>query len=120
MKTYRGVVQTGGKLATRLGFPTANIALSDDVVSGIYAARVTIADTGYEGVVYANKKRKLLEVHVFGFSQDLYGKEIEVALLHKVREDAEFPDEQTTRATIAQDITQVRAYFQSLPADRSA
>lgn len=112
MQVYDGTVQSGGKAAGKLGFPTANIALADTEVSGIYAARVRIVgDREYASVVYANQKRKLLEAHLFDFSGVLYGKRIEIVLLAKIRDDAVFPDEASARRTIAQDVEAARQYF---------
>lgn len=111
MDPYRGVVEGGGNFATRLGFPTANIPLTDISLSGIYAARVHLPDSEYDAVIYANQARKLLEAHLLDFSGDLYGKTIEVALLEKIREDAVFADEDAARAAITKDVAAVRAYF---------
>jgi len=113
MHQYTGIVEGGGKLATRLGFPTANIPLADDFVSGIYAARARVLDKEYESVVYANQRRKLLEVHLLNFSGDLYGTKLNVVLLKKIREDTEFSDEHIARIAISDDVMRVRAYFKS-------
>ena len=112
-KVYRGVVERGAGRGAALGFPTANIPLADDSVSGIYAARAKIKDeeAPYSAAVYADQKRKLLEVHILDFSDKLYGMEIEVTLLEKIREAAVFESEMALRAAIADDIAKVRDYF---------
>jgi len=111
MNSYKGVVEGGGKLATKLGFPTANIPLTDDSLAGIYAARACVLGREYQAAVYANRKRKLLEAHLLDFSGDLYGAEMQVTLLEKVREDTAFAGEEAARSAILSDVAQVRAYF---------
>ena len=110
---YRGIVQKGTRRGESLGFPTANISLTDESVSGIYAARVWLEGHEYHAAVYADQRRKLLEAHLGKFKGgDLYGKEIKVELLKKIREDKRFDDENTLREAIAQDIQDVRDFFQ--------
>ncbi|MBI4088329.1 riboflavin kinase [Candidatus Kaiserbacteria bacterium] len=110
-RRYTGIVMSGGKRAAQLGFPTANIPLEDDSVSGIFAGRVSVAGRVYDAVVYADRKRKLIEAHLFGFFGNLYGKDVAVVLLHKLREDREFSGDGEMRAAIAADIAAAHAYF---------
>ena len=110
---YKGVVQKGKKLATKLGFPTVNIALpKDDSVSGIFAAKVFVDGTEYSAAAYVNKRRHVLEAHLFDFSGDLYGKEIEIELLQKMREDGLLAGPEL-RAAIEDDIAKIREYFKN-------
>ena len=114
MAVYRGVVQKGGGYGRKLGFPTANIPLADNSISGIYAAKVRFGGGEYNAAVYADARRKLLEAHVLHFSDDLYGVEIEIELLKKMREDKEFADETEAKATIAADVQSVEEYHRML------
>lgn len=111
--TYRGIVVRGEGKGAALGFPTANIALDDDSVSGIYAARVRVAtnEEPYMAAVYADQKRKLLEAHILDFSDALYGMEIEITLLKKIRDGMQFKHDAALRAAIAEDNAKIRAYF---------
>ena len=94
-----GVVQRGDALGRELGYPTANLSLSDyqRPKYGIYAVRVTLAD-GRElpGVASLGVRptfeppKELLEAHLFGFEGDLYGQRIEVALHAYIREEKKF------------------------------
>ena len=116
---YRGVVQKGARRGSALGFPTANIAF-DGEESGIYAAYVLLDGHEYHAAVYADQARKLLEAHLGKYplagqaGGDLYGKEIEIELLKKFREDAKFTDEESLKAQIQKDIKDVTSYFRSL------
>lgn len=111
--TYTGVVQKGARRGTSFGFPTANISFSGPE-SGIYAAKVLLDGTEYHAAVYADQSRKLLEAHLGKFpGGDLYGKEVEIELLKKIRESKKFEDDASLREAIAQDIQAVRSYFLS-------
>ena len=110
-KCYRGVVIRGESTGTKLGFPTANIALEDVNISGTYAGTVVVDDILYEAGIYANQRRNILETHILDFSGDLYGKTITVTLHEKIRDDEEFTNKKTLSKTIANDILRVRGYF---------
>jgi riboflavin kinase/FMN adenylyltransferase len=95
----RGRVMSGERLGRELGFPTANLPLERRraPVAGVFAVRVhgvagaalpAVASLGTRPTV--NGTRPLLEVHVFDFSGDLYGREIEVEFVAKLREEARF------------------------------
>jgi riboflavin kinase/FMN adenylyltransferase len=108
---YKGIVIGGSRKAEALGFPTANIGLTDTKATGIYIATVTIEGKEYPAVAYADQERKILEAHLFDFSQNLYEKEISVALEKKLRESEWFDDEVKLKEAVAQDIAMARAYF---------
>ena len=107
-----GIVQKGSGCAGRLGFPTVNIPLADDI-SGIFAARVTTktGEAPYMAAVFADPKRKILEAHILDFNDDLVGQEITIELREKIRETEIFDDEEKLGATIARDVEATRAYF---------
>ena len=107
---YKGVVQEGEKRGVTLGFPTINIPLAGKDVSGIFAAKVFVDGKEYLAAAYANVSRDILEAHLLDFSGDLYGKEVEIELLEKIRDDEKFSDESALKAAIAGDIAKVREY----------
>ena len=100
-RPYRmlGQVIHGNKLGRTLGFPTANLRLMrrKSPVYGILAVLVrgvgevampAVASLGTRPTV--NGKEVLLEVHVFDFAGDLYGREIEVEFVAKLRDEVKF------------------------------
>jgi riboflavin kinase/FMN adenylyltransferase len=96
-----GVVEPGDARGRELGYPTANLSLSDYQRPryGIYAVRVTLDDgCEHPGVASLGVRpsfappRELLEAHLFGFDGDLYGRGIEVALHAFIREEKKFDD----------------------------
>lgn len=104
---YSGIVAGGSAKANALGYPTANIPLADDI-SGIYAARVRVNDTDYASVAFADPSRGVLEAHLFDFSGNLYGKEITVSLVKKIRDTKSFADDESLRAAMNEDATEAR------------
>lgn len=120
-----GKVAHGEKRGRELGFPTANIFLHRKQVplSGIYAVRVHGIDNKiYFGSAYIgtrpvfNGTRVIMEVHVLDFSGDLYGKNIQVEVLHKIRGDANFDSVEALVKQINLDIAQTREFVKNNPA----
>ncbi len=111
MKVYTGIVGAGSKHAVALGYPTINIPLDDKEVSGTYAARVKVGEEEFEAAAYADQKRKVLEAHLLDFSKDLYGWNVKIHLLKKIREHKKFLSNADQQKTIDADIAAVQAYF---------
>lgn len=112
-----GPVQHGDKLGRTIGFPTANLELGTYLRPryGIYAVTGRLPD-GREVPGAANlgvrphfdPPKELLEPHFFDFSEDLYGKEIEVAFHHFIRPEAKFDSLEALTAQIAADCDKAR------------
>lgn len=117
-----GRVVHGDKQGRNLGFPTANVLLKRCVspVSGVYVVQVHVAEEVYCGVANIGSRptvngiRQQLEVHIFDFKNDLYGQQIEVALLKKLRPEQRFASLEELTAQIAKDSEQARQYVQAL------
>ncbi len=87
-----GVVIEGDKRGRELGYPTANFVLPENsnLAQGIYAVRVKLAERLFDGVASFGKpmfrtKQPPFEVHIFDFDEDIYGQNIEVALIEHIR-----------------------------------
>lgn len=102
-----GEVIHGEKLGRTLGYPTANIRLSPDcrLAHGIYAVRARVDGKTQAGVASFGRRptfdngAALLEVHLFDFSGDLYGKSIEITFEAYLRPELKF---ETVQALITQ------------------
>lgn len=110
-KTFIGKVQEGSARASELGFPTVNIPLLDESISGIYVGKVTALGKNHIGAIFADSKRKILEAHLLDFSGDLYGKEISIELFEKIRESGNFSNDTELKEAIENDVKRVREYF---------
>ncbi len=119
-----GAVTGGFKRGTGLGFPTANIALPPDteLAHGIYAVRVYADGRTYAGAAYLGSRptfdngAPMLEVFLFGFDGDLYGREIAVEFIDYVRADAKFASVEALKEQIAKDCAQAQAALDAAPA----
>lgn len=107
----RGRVVRGTQKAQSFGFPTANISFADKNIAGTFAGEVLFGGKTYQAVVYADPIRKLLEAHLFDFSGDLYGKEIQISLLKQVALPAVFTPETNVESFLRNVVGKVEVYF---------
>jgi riboflavin kinase / FMN adenylyltransferase len=115
--SMRGRVMPGKRLGRDLGFPTANVPLERRraPVAGIFAVRVHgVANAALPGVASLGTRptiggvEALLEAHLFDFSGELYGREIEVEFVAKLRDEASFPTLEALTAQMQRDAADAR------------
>lgn len=116
--TIGGRVVRGRRLGHTLGYPTANIRLGRRVapVGGIFAVRVHgIGDSPLPGVAslgvrptIAGGGEPLLEVHVFDFAGDLYGLQLDVEFVARLRDEEKFADLEALCAQMDSDAARAR------------
>ncbi|MEM6817244.1 MAG: bifunctional riboflavin kinase/FAD synthetase [Pseudomonadota bacterium] len=113
-----GKVIRGQQLGRALGYPTANIALHrrTSPVQGIFAVRIDgIDEQTYDGVASIGTRPTvagegvLLEVFVFDFSGDLYGKRLDVELVKKLRDELKFDSLDALTVQMDKDAADARA-----------
>ena len=101
-KNYQmsGRVVIGHKLGRQLGYPTANVNIRrlESALMGIFAVKVfgisdkpldAVASLGRRPTFYKGKK-PLLEVHIFDFNEDIYGRYIHIDFIEKIRDEVKF------------------------------
>ncbi|MDD4570078.1 MAG: bifunctional riboflavin kinase/FAD synthetase [Tepidanaerobacteraceae bacterium] len=97
--TIEGPVVRGDGIGKKLGFPTANISFSKDIVlpaSGVYAVLVSWQGNIYKGVANIGVKPTFdgnevkLEVHLFNFNEEVYGHIFEVLFIDNLRSEVKF------------------------------
>ncbi|MBI5660581.1 MAG: bifunctional riboflavin kinase/FAD synthetase [Ignavibacterium album] len=99
--SFSGVVVEGDKRGRALGFPTANIKLNDEdkllPQIGIYAVTVEIGSNLHKALLsigkrptFYNEGSIIPEVYIYDFNDDIYGKEIKVNVIHKLRGEEKF------------------------------
>jgi riboflavin kinase/FMN adenylyltransferase len=112
-----GAVEHGDKRGRGLGYPTANVSLGDYQRPryGIYAVTVRLEDEReLPGVASLGVRptfdppREMLEAHIFDFGEDLYGRTIEVALHHYLREEMKFDGAEPLVAQMQKDEAEAR------------
>ena len=113
-----GIVESGDHRGRELGFPTANLNPHNEVLppDGVYAARVAIGKELFGGVVNigvrptfaGTEPRRILEVHILDFARELYGQNVEVFFLSKLRDEEKFISAEALKTQIAADVHAAR------------
>jgi riboflavin kinase/FMN adenylyltransferase len=116
----RGVVQPGDQRGRELGYPTANVAVPDELqlpADGIYAgwyvrpdgtALATAISLGRRPTFYEEQPYSLLEAHVLDFSGDLYGEEASVRFVARLRGEERFDAVDALVDQIGRDVRRAR------------
>ncbi|MFL6807519.1 MAG: bifunctional riboflavin kinase/FAD synthetase [Bradyrhizobium canariense] len=118
-----GEVIHGEKRGRDLGYPTANIRLDANcgLKHGIYAVRVGVSGTRYDGVASFGRRPTfdngavLLEVNLFDFSGDLYGAALDVAFIGWIRPEMKFDSAEDLIRRMDQDASQARHLLSRAP-----
>ena len=108
-----GQVVHGRAVGRTIGFPTANVQpiLPIRPAPGIYAARLHLPDGPHPGAAFvpdpADPEQthfgSVVEIHIPGFSRDLYGQDVEISFTRRLRGRIPFPDPAAASAQIARD-----------------
>ncbi len=109
-----GTVVRGQNIGMELGFPTANldIASKNKLIppDGIYAVFARHKGTRYGGMLYIGSRPTLpmyhnrtIEVHLFDFKQSIYGHELQLELVERIRDDAAFQNLEALRQQLEKD-----------------
>ena len=115
--TMRGRVMRGEQLGRTLGYPTANLRLKRrrSPLGGIFAVRVHgVAEAPWPGVASLGTRPTVggvepwLETHLFDFAASLYGREIEVEFVAKIRDEARFASLDALVAQMHDDASEAR------------
>ncbi|WP_042348856.1 bifunctional riboflavin kinase/FAD synthetase [Bacillus massiliigorillae] len=122
----KGVVIHGEKRGRKLGFPTANVHLSDEYIipsTGVYAVKATVNNRTYDGVCNIGYKptfhdekpdRPNVEVHIFDFEDTIYDHEITVEWFIRLRSEKKFAGLDELIAQISQDKSDAKQYFEKI------
>lgn len=116
-----GTVIHGEQVGKKLGFPTANLDVAGLVLPprGVYAVHARRGNRDYRGVVNIGVRPTInealpqvrVEAHLLDFSTDLYGEEIELTFVQKLREERRFASLAELQQQIATDIEEARRIF---------
>lgn len=119
--SLRGQVVEGDKLGRTLGFPTANLWVPETYklipAEGVYAVRVITSASRHIGMANigtrptVNGSQRRIEVNIFNFEGQLYGEEIELHFVKKVRDEVKFETLDKLREQLALDKTTVQNIF---------
>ena len=118
--SLRGPVVRGHERGRAIGFPTANMAVTPDralPAFGVYVTRSHVGDHSYLSATNIGVNPTFddvlpsVETYILDFEGDLYGRELRVELLHRLRGEVKFEGIDALVAAIAADVGAVREYF---------
>jgi riboflavin kinase/FMN adenylyltransferase len=118
--SIHGTVVGGDHRGTKIGFPTANLDLHNEVVppTGVYAARAIIGGATHGAVLSIGRRPTFhpepdaelaIEVHVLAWHADLRGQDLEVELVRRLRDQRKFETADALCAQIRRDVARARA-----------
>jgi len=120
--SLHGQVVTGTGRGIKLGFPTANLDIDPDQAipaDGVYATWVYINGRAYPSMTYVGKNptfggsEHMVEVYVLDYHDDLYGRELRIDIMERLRGDKQFNTAEELKKQIAGDVKQGKAILGS-------
>lgn len=120
--TLHGVVVSGNMLGRTMGFPTANMALYEPLktvpADGVYAVEVEVLGRNYGGVCNIGTRptvgagnARTIETHILGFNDNIYGLDIRIRFIDRLREERRFSSMEELRMQIERDKDKAAGYF---------
>lgn len=114
-----GAVVHGAGIGRRIGFPTANVLLAEEMMllpaDGVYEVLFRIGSACHNGVMNIgvkptvdNNRVRTIEVYLLDFSGDIYGKSVSVELVRRLRGEQHFENIDALRSQIEKDVARVR------------
>jgi riboflavin kinase/FMN adenylyltransferase len=116
--TILGTVVSGDNRGKNIGFPTANLSAHNEQFppNGVYFAEARldgliypgVVNLGYRPTVGTGKSERTLEIHLFDFERDIYGKDLEVRFIRYLRPEKKFENVEALVRQIDLDVKQAR------------
>ncbi|MDZ7693398.1 MAG: bifunctional riboflavin kinase/FAD synthetase [Balneolaceae bacterium] len=109
-----GTVIHGDKRGKKIGYPTANLKPEhpNKIIpkDGVYAVKVRVDNEWYKGMMnigtrptFEDKEKRALEVHIFDFDQEIYGKAVQVRFVERIRDEKKFDGIKELKAQLEAD-----------------
>lgn len=121
---FNAKVVEGKKLGRTIGFPTANLQVSEKYKlipkTGVYVVEVFVDNHNFRGMMNigtnptVSGKQQTVEVNILDFDQDIYGKDIRITLLQKIRDEQKFDSLEALKNQLTKDKTTTENYFLKL------
>jgi len=120
--SLQGQVTTGDGRGIELGFPTANMNIDRKQAlpaDGVYATRAHIGDEAYESLTNIGKRptfgsnERTVEVYLINYDNDLYGHELKIEIMERIRDEKRFDSVDELKKQIAEDVERGKAILNS-------
>lgn len=115
--TLQGIIKKGKQLGRTIGFPTANINSPEETklipAYGVYAVKVHYKELLYKGMMNIGKRPTVdgmnmtIEVNIFDFDKEIYGEELKIEFVDRIRDEVKFSDIEALKKQIILDKIQV-------------
>ena len=118
-----GVVVTGAQRGRSQGFPTANLQTENEVIppNGVYATTLTVDGDIHPSITnigvrptFETAGQRVIETHVFDYGGDLYGAQVVLSFVRRLRDERSFADADALRRQIEHDCQSVRDLFERI------
>lgn len=120
--SLHGVVVAGNRLGRTIGFPTANMQLYEPLklipCDGVYAVEVETLGKRFKGMcnigvrpTVSSGEYRTVETHIFDFEEDIYGLDIRLSFIRKIRDERPFPSLEALRQQLSQDKQEIVRIF---------
>ena len=114
--TFSGKVVYGKQLGRTIGVPTANLWIPKQrlPIAGVYAVKCSLAGESLNGIANmgirptVDGSKPVLEIHIFNFSESIYGQRLTVEFKNKLRDEKKFDNIDLLKEQILQDISQAK------------
>src|SRR5256885_1130085 len=116
--TILGTVVHGDDLGKKIGFPTANLSAHNEQFppNGVYVAEAKlegvvypgVVNLGYRPTVSSGKSDRVLEIHLFDFKRDIYGRDLELRFVRYLRPEKKFENVDSLVRQIERDVQEAR------------
>ncbi len=114
-----GVVVSGNMLGRTIGFPTANMQLYEPLklvpCNGVYYVKVKVLGDVYDGICNIGNRptvcegnQRTIETHILNFNDDIYGLDMKISFIHRIREERKFTSMDMLKAQINIDKGNIR------------
>ena len=117
-----GRVMQGQHLGRRIGFPTVNLNLDEEMAlpaNGVYVTKTYVNNKWYDSITNVGNKptvgqyKKNAETHIFNFNKDVYGQNVKVEFIKMTRPERVFASVEALGEQIQRDCLQVREYHEA-------
>jgi len=120
--TMHGVVVAGNRLGRTIGFPTANMQLYEPLKlvpgNGVYFVKVETVGRGFFGMcnvgcrpTVGQGNARTIETNIFGFDEDIYGLDLKVTFVRKIRDEVKFESLDALRQQLERDRDECLTYL---------
>lgn len=119
-----GKVVHGKKLGRKLGFPTANLEVNQDILlpkRGVYFCKIEVdgktydaaVSIGYNPTIQSNKpfQEIFVEAHILEFEDDIYGKSVKLYFMDRLRDELKFNSLDDLIRQLNRDVLRIKNYI---------